>query len=70
VALVPQLLAVFDGTGQVSGGDGKLEPISAGEAVFWAQGEGHEFIATTAVTAMIVEGPSIAVATSREGDRP
>src|SRR5947207_2405270 len=40
-ASVPQLLAVVDGSGWVSGADGEEEPIAAGEAVFWDTGEEH-----------------------------
>ena len=41
-ALVPQLLAVLEGSGEVSGADGVPEAISAGDAVFWQEGEEHE----------------------------
>jgi hypothetical protein len=38
----PQILAVLDGSGNVSGPTGVEEPIEAGEAVFWQGGEEHE----------------------------
>jgi quercetin dioxygenase-like cupin family protein len=38
----PQILAVLDGSGEVSGASGVAEPIQAGEAVFWRAGEEHE----------------------------
>ena len=36
-ATVPQILAVLEGSGEVSGADGVAEPIGPGEAVFWRQ---------------------------------
>ena len=50
-ATVPQILAVLDGSGEVSGADGVGEPIAAGEAVYWHKGEEHETTSTGAVTA-------------------
>jgi mannose-6-phosphate isomerase-like protein (cupin superfamily) len=38
-ATVPQVLAVLEGDGLVSGGDGEFHPIGPGQAVFWAEGE-------------------------------
>ena len=52
----PQILAVLDGSGTVSGADGVEEPIGAGEAVYWEQGEEHETTSTEGLTALIVEG--------------
>ena len=40
-ATVLQILAVLDGSGEVSGADGVGEPIAAGEAVFLHDGEEH-----------------------------
>src|SRR6185436_20654917 len=37
----PQILAVLEGAGEVSGESGVGEPIQAGEAVFWREGEEH-----------------------------
>jgi len=56
----PQVLAVLDGSGTVSGADGVEEPISAGEAVFWAEGEEHETRSAEGLTALVVEGPGVA----------
>ena len=53
---VPQILAVLEGAGEVSGVDGVLEPIGSGEAVFWATGEEHEIRSATGLTALILEG--------------
>lgn len=58
-AMVPQILAVLDGSGEVSGSDGVGEPIEAGEAVFWAQGEEHETSSIPGLTALIIEGEHV-----------
>lgn len=56
----PQILAVLEGEGTVSGADGVPHRIKAGEAVFWEQGEDHETESTTGLTALIVEGEGVA----------
>jgi quercetin dioxygenase-like cupin family protein len=56
---VPQLLAVLEGSGEVSGADGAFAPIGAGEAVFWAQGEEHETRSAEGLTALILEGEGL-----------
>ena len=38
-ATFPQVLAVLEGSGNVSGADGVVESIGAGEEVFWREGE-------------------------------
>jgi quercetin dioxygenase-like cupin family protein len=58
-ASVPQLLAVFEGSGWVSGRDGVEEPIAAGEAVFWAAGEVHETRSEAGLTAVIIEAEGL-----------
>jgi quercetin dioxygenase-like cupin family protein len=55
-ATVPQILAVLEGAGQVSGADGEFEPIAAGDAVFWRAGEEHETNTDHGLTALILEG--------------
>jgi quercetin dioxygenase-like cupin family protein len=55
-ATYPQILAVLDGSGAVSGADGIEEPIASGEAVFWEEGEEHETRSETGLTALIIEG--------------
>ncbi len=55
-ATYPQILAVLDGSGEVSGAGGVAEPIKAGEAVFWPAGEEHETKTAVGLTALIVEG--------------
>jgi quercetin dioxygenase-like cupin family protein len=55
-ATFPQILAVLDGAGTVSGADGAAQPITAGEAVFWPAGEEHETRSEHGLTALILEG--------------
>jgi quercetin dioxygenase-like cupin family protein len=55
----PQVLAVLDGSGEVSGADGVDEPIAAGDAVFWPAGEEHETKTAVGLTALIVEGDGL-----------
>jgi quercetin dioxygenase-like cupin family protein len=56
---VPQILAVLEGTGEVSGPSGDLEPIGAGEAVYWSTGEEHETRSAGGLTALILEGDGL-----------
>lgn len=58
-ATSPQILAVLEGSGHVSGADGKLHPITAGEAVFWSEGEEHEMQSETGLTALILEAEEL-----------
>ena len=58
-ATLPQILAVLEGSGEVSGEDGVAEPIAAGEAVFWSQGEEHETRSESGLTALIIEGEQV-----------
>ena len=55
-ATYPQILAVLEGSGEVSGEDGDDEPIEAGEAVYWHEGEEHEMKSAGGLTALIIEG--------------
>jgi quercetin dioxygenase-like cupin family protein len=55
-ATLPQVVAVLEGSGEVSGEDGADEPIEAGEAVFWHEGEEHELKSAAGLTALIIEG--------------
>ena len=61
-ASVPQLLAVIEGSGWVSGGDGEPRPIGAGEAVWWESGEEHETWTESGLTAIVIEGEGVAPA--------
>lgn len=55
----PQILAVLEGSGEVSGADGVDQPISAGDAVIWHEGEEHETKSADGLTALIIEGESL-----------
>ena len=55
----PQIIAVVEGSGEVSGANGVDEPIGAGEAVFLHEGEDHEMKSETGLTALIIEGESL-----------
>jgi quercetin dioxygenase-like cupin family protein len=58
-ATIPQILAVLEGSGEVSGADGVAQPIAAGEAVFWEQGEEHETSSAVGLTALVIEGEDV-----------
>ena len=60
-ASYPQVLAVLEGSGKVSGASGVDEPIEAGEAVFWQAGEEHETKTADGLTALIIEGDGLEV---------
>ena len=55
----PQIIAVLEGSGEVSGANGVDEPIDAGEAVFLHEGEDHELKSEAGLTALIIEGESL-----------
>ena len=55
----PQIIAVLDGSGEVSGANGVDEPIGAGEAVFLHEGEDHELKSEAGLTALIIEGEHV-----------
>jgi quercetin dioxygenase-like cupin family protein len=55
-ATYPQILAILEGSGEVSGADGDDQPLEAGEAVFWHEGEEHETTSAAGLTALIIEG--------------
>ena len=58
---VPQLLAVVEGRGWVSGEDGDRRAITAGEAVVWSTGEEHETGSDDGLTAIVIEGADLRV---------
>jgi len=58
-AVGPQLFLVVAGDGSVEGGEGARQPITAGAAAFWEDGELHETTTETGLTAVIVEGESL-----------
>lgn len=58
-ATVPQILAVLEGQGRVSGAAGELEAIAPGEAVFWDAGEEHETVSDSGLTALVLEAAEL-----------
>jgi quercetin dioxygenase-like cupin family protein len=58
-ASFPQILAVLEGSGEVSGANGVDEPIGAGEAVFLHEGEDHEMKSEAGLTVLIIEGEHV-----------
>ena len=55
----PQIIAIVEGSGEVSGANGVDEPIGAGEAVFLDEGEDHKLKSEAGLTALIIEGESL-----------
>jgi quercetin dioxygenase-like cupin family protein len=54
----PQLFVVIQGTGWVSGEDGKKVPIKAGQAAYWEPGETHESGTDEGMQAIIAHSDS------------
>jgi len=69
-ATVPQVLAVLEGTGRVSGADGNFERIAASEAVFWAAGEEHETETEDGLTALVLEADGLQLFHRPSGPHP
>lgn len=57
-AVGPQLFAVVEGSGWVSGEGGGKTPIKAGQAAFWEDGESHESGTDEGMRVIVVEGSS------------
>lgn len=55
-AASPQLPAVVEGSGWVTGAEGEAEPIEAGQAGFWKEGEEHETRTDSGLTAFVIKG--------------
>jgi hypothetical protein len=55
----PQILAVLEGSGEVSGANGVDEPIGAGEAVFLHEGEDHGMKSKAGLTVLILQGANL-----------
>ena len=55
----PQILAVLEGSGEVSGANGVDEPIGAGEAVFLHEGEDHGMKSEVGLTVLILQGANL-----------
>jgi mannose-6-phosphate isomerase-like protein (cupin superfamily) len=58
-AAAQQLFVVVRGSGWVAGGDGRREPITAGEAVLWDAGEDHQSGTDEGLAALVVEADSL-----------
>ena len=56
---MPQIFAVLEGSGEVSGANGVGEPIGAGEAIFLHEGEDHEMKSEAGLTVLVLEGASL-----------
>lgn len=58
-ATVPQLLLVIQGEGWVRSGENEKVYVTAGDAVFWEMGEGHETTTETGITAFVIESEEL-----------
>jgi quercetin dioxygenase-like cupin family protein len=58
-AVSPQLMLIMSGEGRVRSGNNDYVEVKAGEAVFWETGEWHETIATTGLTAIVIESDEL-----------
>jgi quercetin dioxygenase-like cupin family protein len=58
-ATIPEVFAVLEGAGEVSGADGVVEPIAAGEAVFWHKGDEQELTSVAGLTVLIIQGENL-----------
>ena len=56
---IAQLFCVVAGEGEVSGSDGMVVSIRAGQAALWEAGEVHETMTATGLTAIIVQAEAI-----------
>ena len=58
-ATIPEIFAVLEGSGAVSGANGVDEPIGAGEAVFWHEGDEQEMKSEAGLTVLVIQGESL-----------
>ena len=58
-ATIPQVLAVLEGSAEVSGADGVDERVEPGDAVFWHGGEEHDARSAGGLTALIIEAENL-----------
>jgi hypothetical protein len=54
----PQLFCVMEGSGWVSGSDGRKVPIQEDQAAYWEPGEEHESGTDDGMKVIVVEGES------------
>ncbi len=55
-ASIPQMLAVVEGNGVVSGSVGRRREIGAKHAALWEEGEEHDAHSRNGMTAICIEG--------------
>ena len=58
-ATVPQIFAVLQGEGEVTGEDGVSTRVVTGDAVLLTPGEDHEATSASGVTLLIIEGDGL-----------
>ena len=58
-ATIPEIFAVLEGSGEVSGANGVDEPIGAGEAIFWLEGDEQEMKSEAGLTVLVIQGESL-----------
>lgn len=68
-AIVPQLLLVVAGEGEVCSDDKVFINVKKGDAVFCEKGEFHETISTKGLTGIIIEGENLTPSMSKESDQ-
>jgi quercetin dioxygenase-like cupin family protein len=51
----PQLFAVVEGSGWVSGADGERVPLKSGQAAYWEPGELHESGSDNGMKAIVIQ---------------
>jgi quercetin dioxygenase-like cupin family protein len=56
-----QVFCVVEGRGRVTGDDRVEQPIHAGQAAVWEPGEEHETGTDDGMTAVVSEGPDVAL---------
>nr|WP_144924914.1 cupin domain-containing protein [Paenibacillus bovis] len=62
-AVVPQLLLVVNGEGEVCGTNKEYVKVKEGDAVYWEKGEWHETKTDTGLTAIVIESEQLSPAT-------
>ncbi|NJJ38756.1 cupin domain-containing protein [Paenibacillus apii] len=58
-AVVPQLLIIIKGEGDVRSKDEEYIKVQAGDAVFWEKGEWHETKTASGLTAIVIESDEL-----------
>ena len=58
-ANVPQMLIIIEGEGWVRAGDDPKVKVTAGNAVLWEKGEGHETTTDKGMKAIVIESEGL-----------